>query len=38
MAAILGEPEKKVILDSKILFIYSDMRLIFRDGRLVELE
>ncbi len=38
VAAILGEPEKKVILDSKTLFIYSDMRLIFRDGRLVELE
>lgn len=38
VAAVLGEPEKKVILDSKTLFIYSDMRLIFRDGRLVDLE
>lgn len=38
VAAILGEPEKKVVLDSKTVFIYSDMRLIFRDGRLADLE
>ncbi len=38
VTAILGEPEKKVLLDAKTLYIYSDMRLIFRDGRLVDLE
>jgi hypothetical protein len=38
VVSILGEPEKKVILDSKTVFIYSDMRLVFREGRLVDLE
>ena len=35
---ILGEPEKKVLLESKSVFIYSDMKLVFRNGRLVDLE
>lgn len=38
VVTILGEPEKKVLLDEKTVFIYSDMRLVFRDGRLVDLE
>lgn len=36
--AVLGEPEKKVLLGAKTVFIYSDMKLIFRDGRLVDME
>lgn len=38
VVSILGEPEKKIILESKTVFIYSDMKLVFRDGRLVDLE
>lgn len=36
--AILGEPEKKVLLGAKAVYIYSDMKLVFRDGRLADLE
>ncbi|NVN89822.1 MAG: hypothetical protein HXX11_04395 [Desulfuromonadales bacterium] len=36
--AILGEPEKKVLLGAKAVFVYSDMKLVFRDGRLVDME
>jgi hypothetical protein len=38
VVSILGEPEKKILLDSKSVFIYSDLKLIFRDGRLADLE
>ncbi len=38
VTAVLGEPEKKVLLGSKTVFIYSDMKLVFRDGRLVDME
>lgn len=38
VVSILGEPEKKILLDSKAVFVYSDMKLVFRDGRLVDLE
>lgn len=38
VVSILGEPEKKVVLDAKTVFIYRDMKLIFREGRLADLE
>lgn len=38
VAAILGEPEKKILLGAKAVFIYSDMKLLFMDGKLVDME
>lgn len=38
VVAAFGEPEKKVFLGAKTVFIYNDMKLIFKDGRLVDLE
>jgi len=38
VAAILGEPEKKILLGAKTVFIYKDMKLIFMNGKLVDME
>jgi len=38
VVGILGEPEKKVLLGPKAVFIYKDMKLIFKDGKLVDME
>jgi hypothetical protein len=35
---ILGEPEKRILLGPKTVFIYKDMKLVFKDGKLVDME
>lgn len=38
VVAILGEPEKKILLGAKTVFIYKDMKLIFVNGTLLDME
>lgn len=34
VAAILGEPEKKILLGAKTVFVYKDLKVVFIDGKL----
>lgn len=38
MTTILGDPEKKILLGTKSLYIYPDVKVVFSDGRVVDAE
>ncbi len=38
VTAILGAPEKKILLGSKIVFVYKDIKLVFIDGKLADVQ
>jgi hypothetical protein len=38
VTAILGAPEKQILLGAKTIFIYRDVKVIFMDGKVTDAE
>ena len=38
VVAILGVPEKKVDLGTKLIYMYKDMKIVFVDGKVADVE
>ena len=38
VTAIFGEPEKKILLGAKSMFVYRDVKVVFIDGKVTDAE